>query len=171
MSPPWLNPIYSIHIMGIMHCTLFEHGLKCGMNYTLWKLIYVNGGQGGDLNALWNVWASSLGLGLLRQFGSVAAWLRKLCLCAMWWHEASKVGQDGRYVSHSGLASLFCLFILVFKSYSLSWLSSMFTRCRVWRDGVMGHGLFWGNAMPIMGNPYCTSLKLMPLLHGCCDKV
>ena len=48
----WLNPMYLIHIMGIMYCTLVEHGLKAGMNYTLRDSIYVNGDQGGNINAL-----------------------------------------------------------------------------------------------------------------------
>ena len=75
--------MYLIHNMGVMYCTLFEHGLKGGLKYTLWVKNYVNGGYGGDINARWNVWASSLGLGIFCWFGSFVAWLCELFLCSV----------------------------------------------------------------------------------------
>ena len=118
----WLNVMHSIPILENMQCTLVGHGLVIGRNYTLWKSNYVNGGQGGDINALWKELPSSLGIGLLHWFGLFAAWVRELCLYSDWWHEALEVGRDGKCISHFGLASLIWLFILLFKSYSLSWL-------------------------------------------------
>ena len=54
--------MYSIHIL---HGTLIRLGymLKGDINYTMWVLKYVNGGHGGDINALWKSWPSILGLG------------------------------------------------------------------------------------------------------------
>ena len=67
---PWnmAKPMYSMHTL---HGTLIRLGfvLKGDMNYTIWVLKYVNGGQGGDINAPWKLWPSSLGLGLLHWFG------------------------------------------------------------------------------------------------------
>ena len=65
----------------------------------LWVLIYVVGGQCGDINAHWNAQASTLGLGIFRWFGSFATWLRDLYLYVVWWHEAWEVGCEVRYVS------------------------------------------------------------------------
>ena len=69
-----------MYLMHILHDTLIKHGflLKGYISYMLWVLIYVIGGEGDDISAHLNVWASSLGLGLLCWFGSFAAWLRDL---------------------------------------------------------------------------------------------
>ena len=54
--------MYSIHIL---HGTLVILGsvLKGDINYTMWVSKYVNGGHGGDINAPWMLWPSSLGIG------------------------------------------------------------------------------------------------------------
>ena len=48
----WLKPYVFDTPMEIMYYTLFEHGLKGGMNYTIWVSNYVNGDQRGNINAL-----------------------------------------------------------------------------------------------------------------------
>ena len=71
--------MYLIHML---YGTLIKQGsmLKGGINYILWVLNYVSGGQGGDINEPWGVWVSSLGLVLSQWFGSFAAWMQELCL-------------------------------------------------------------------------------------------
>ena len=65
----WISPIYSIHISGLCNACCFENGLKGCMHYMIWVWKYVNRGQGGDINAPWKAWPSSLGLGILHWFG------------------------------------------------------------------------------------------------------
>ena len=64
----WISPIYSIHILGLCNAHCFEQGLRGGINYTIWVWNCVNGGQRGDINALWETWPSRLWLGLFHWF-------------------------------------------------------------------------------------------------------
>ena len=50
--------LWIIYAMVIKRSSLLEGG----MNYILWVLIYGNGGQGGNINDLWDVWVSMSGL-------------------------------------------------------------------------------------------------------------
>ena len=49
---------------------LIKHGsaLEGGINYILWLLIYVLGGQGGSIYEILDEWVSTLGLGLSQWF-------------------------------------------------------------------------------------------------------
>ena len=82
--------MYALHIL---HDTFIKHGslLKGCINYMLWVLIFVNGGQGGDINAPGDTWVLRLGLGIPQWFGSFATWLRELYLCVVWWRKDLKV--------------------------------------------------------------------------------
>ena len=68
--------LWIIYSMVIKRSSLLEGG----MNYILWVLIYGIGGQGGDINELWDAWVSSLAIGLAQWFGSFETWLRELYL-------------------------------------------------------------------------------------------
>ena len=96
----WLNPKYTIHMLGFMYCMVKKHctALWGDMNYILWVLILSNGGQGGKFNVLWKAWVSSLGLGLAQWFGSFAKWLCEICLWSTLWHRSLEVGSIIRYV-------------------------------------------------------------------------
>ena len=70
----------------------------------------VNGGQGGDINAPWEMWPSILGIGILHSFGhsqhECVSSASALCGVV----KIQSFGHDGRCVSLSGLTLLFvCL--------------------------------------------------------------
>ena len=60
--------VFDMHF-GVINARCFEHGFKGGMNYTIWVWKYFNGGKGGNINAPWKKWNSSLGIQLLHLFG------------------------------------------------------------------------------------------------------
>ena len=61
----WLKTyVFDTHL-GFCNARCFEQGLRGGINYMIWVWNCVNGGQGGDINEIWETWPSILGLGLL----------------------------------------------------------------------------------------------------------
>ena len=122
----------------------------------------VNGGQGGDINALCEMWHPILRLGLLRSFGhsyhSCVSSSSVMCggMGLRWF------GHDDMYVTISGLASLFvysvwlsCILLIVASSLC----------CRL--QGVtkiVSHGSWVAlrKNHTHSGKPALTSFKLVP---------
>ena len=122
----WLDLCYSMYTL---HGTLKNTQLcvlRGDINYTKWVSNLVDKGHGGDINVHRNAWASSLRLGSLIGLDHLqqvyVSFASVLCVGV----EVGKVACGGRQVFHTGLTTFVSLVQFGFKSYSLSWFSSMF---------------------------------------------
>ena len=137
----WIYPRFTIPSLGFKNyiVNICPNTFWNCMNYSLrvWKSR--NGGNGGGVNARWEMGVSSLKLGLSWRYESFTFSVGDLC-SALWfvsWHEVWRSAALGKFVLRYGFATLI---YLLFRFGGLAYSSSFvlgFSGCEAIR-GILG---------------------------------